>query len=349
MATIRDLSTYTGLSVTTISRILNNDPTMVASEATREKVFEAADELGYVMGAKPNISKSLTIGLAEMLTPAEQLEEPYFSYMKNYVTQQCAEAGHELVPLPQVSRAFTYTSPRKLDGIIAIGFFTPEQVEQLQSISSNVVFLDSSPAEGINDSIIINFELALSIEVKHLVDLGHKKIGYIGPKYMFATEPERGLDPRMMLFKRELDQYGLFDEKYVVDTIMSASFAYSAMNEYLTNCDDLPTAFVTGNEESAIGALRSINEFGLKVPTDISLLSFNDTPKAKLTHPPLTSVSVQMMERAVLALYILSQRCGGPQMGTSLPLKIVVPPTLVVRQSTSSPRDFTPQEDRESA
>ena len=99
MATLKELAAYTNLSIATISRILNNDPTMVASEDTRRRVLEAAGALGYKKHNKGKVSAVLRFGVAEMLTPAEQLEDPFYLYLKNFVAQECMEQKIDLIPV----------------------------------------------------------------------------------------------------------------------------------------------------------------------------------------------------------------------------------------------------------
>ena len=87
MATIRDLATHTGFSVATISRVLNNDPTMKVTDETRIKILEAADEMNYSRSKPRHSSKNhvLHVAIAEMMSQREKLSDPYYLYLKNYV------------------------------------------------------------------------------------------------------------------------------------------------------------------------------------------------------------------------------------------------------------------------
>ena len=159
MATLKELAEYTGFSSTTISRILNNDPTMAASEETRKKVIEAAGALNYTTSRskKSGGKTALRIALAEMLSPAEQLEDPYYLYLRRFVEHACMEQKIELLSLLyQEETGYSLLTPSALDGIIAIGIFTRRQVEMLHRLSGNVVFLDSAPDERRSDAVVIN-------------------------------------------------------------------------------------------------------------------------------------------------------------------------------------------------
>ena len=116
--------------------------------------------------------------------------------------------------------------------------------------------------------------------------------------------------------------------------------AARAVGELLSSGAALPTAFLCANEEGAVGALLALREAGLSVPGDLSVVSFNDTPRSALVDPPLTSVSTHVEEMARAALRLLGERAsiGGREPIRTLPLKLVVPPTLTVRESTGPVR-----------
>ena len=131
MATLKELAAYTKLSVTTISRILNNDPTMVASEETRRRVFDAAGALGYKKHSKTKVASAMRLGLAEMLTPAEQLEDPFYLYLKNFAAQECMERRIDMVPLTRQSAFLPGNSSKRCTSYPRISYFwTPHRMKR---------------------------------------------------------------------------------------------------------------------------------------------------------------------------------------------------------------------------
>ena len=132
----------------------------------------------------------------------------------------------------------------------------------------------------------------------------------------------------------------LLDLGLMLDCPMEAQAAARAVGELLSSGAALPTAFLCANEEGAVGALLALREAGLSVPGDLSVVSFNDTPRSALVDPPLTSVSTHVEEMARAALRLLGERAsiGGREPIRTLPLKLVVPPTLTVRESTGPVR-----------
>ena len=156
MATIRDLAKHTGFSVTTISRVLNNDPTLNVTDNTRVSILEAADELHYTLPKTRRSHKNrlVHIAIVEMMSLKEQLADPYYLYLKNYVVRNCMEHDCNVSYLFEQSGKYQTLEKTPLDGILAIGIFSDQQIAQLLEISPNIVFVDSSPDERRFDSVV---------------------------------------------------------------------------------------------------------------------------------------------------------------------------------------------------
>ena len=122
---------------------------------------------------------------------------------------------------------------------------------------------------------------------------------------------------------------------------MDAHSTAAAMGAYLASGAPRPTAFLAASEETALGAVRAITEAGLSIPGDLSLVSFNDTPLSALVTPALTSVSTHAEEMGRAAVRLLAERADlpGRQPVRTLPVKVVVPPSLVVRESAAPPSE----------
>ena len=183
MATLKELADRTGYSPATISRILSGDPSLSVTAEARRKVLEEAGRLNYTAtrsrrGRSPK--GLLRVGVAEMLTPVQQLDDPYYLYLSNFLRQNCLDRKYTCIPLE--SRGEGFLAPEeKLDGVVAIGLFTPAQIDSLAALSPNLVFLDSSPFESRFDSVVLGYELGISLALDHLTELGHTRIGFIGP------------------------------------------------------------------------------------------------------------------------------------------------------------------------
>lgn len=343
MATLKELSDRTGYSPATISRILTGDPLLSVSDEARKRVLEEAGRLDYAAtrSRRGRAPKSLLhVGVAEMLTPEQQLADPYYLYLRNFLEQACSERKYAFHPLKrQGEEHFAPTEGATLDGIVAIGIFTPAQQEDLAALHPNLVFLDSSPDEARFDSVVLNYSLGIRLALNHLLSLGHTRIGFIGPAEKLGDCKEPAPEVRRSCFVSLMEERELLDRALLVEAPMDSRATAAAVSGFLDRCTLPPTAFLAANEENAMGAVRALAARGLSVPGDVSLVSFNDTPLSQLMTPPLTSVSTHADEMARTAVGLLGERtaavAGRPV--RTLPQKVVVPPTLAVRESTAPP------------
>jgi len=342
MVTLRELAERTGYSPATISRILNGDPSLSVTQEARKRVLEAAGSLNYAemrsRRGRPS-KRGLRIALAEMLSPAEQLADPYYLYLSGYIRQLCLAGKHTCIPLERRGALFFSPEEPAPDGIIAIGLFTPAQIQSLQAICETIVFVNSSPMESKFDSVVFNHPLGVSLAIEHLTDLGHRDIGFLGPVQRQNDQGQQSLEIRRQAFEHQMGAMGLLRPNFLLDCPMDAQAAANTMSLFWDSGHAMPTAVLCANEECAIGAARALRGKGVAIPDDLSLLSFNNTPRSALVDPPLTSISIDMEEMARAALRMLPERLNVQDRKAvrALPLKVVIPPTLVVRNSTAPP------------
>lgn len=340
--TLKKLAEHTGYSLSTISRVLNNDPTITVGEQTRRKILEAAHQLGYTGGSgrrvRPESGPSMTIAIAEMLTPAQQMSDPYFLYLKNFIEQTCFEYKIQTVPLYSDGNQYMSLSQSEIDGIIAIGIFSKNQIEALSQLSSNITFLDSSPDELHYDSVILNFELGIAQAIDHLRSWNHTKIGFVGPKRLIDEQNTLVPEPRRRFFEHYMRESGIFRPEFVIEAPMrDKTAAAREIVEHISSGVEMPTALVTVNEETAIGVIQALHSLDLRAPDDLSIVSFNDTVMSSIISPALTSVSTHLDYMSATAVKLVSERASTPQHRPvrHFPQKVVIPPTLVVRESTA--------------
>lgn len=340
MATLKELAECTGFSIATISRVLNNDPTMSVSDSTRAAILDAAGKLHYKTTGSTRRTRTgqrapLQLAVAEMLSPAEQLADPYYLYLKNYAEQRCFDLGYTVTHLTEQAGAYRSPSSAPIDGVLAIGIFSEAQIDALSSLSRNLVFLDSSPDELKYDSVVLNFRLGVEQALDYLLARGHRHIGFLGPDRKLDQKKRPAPEVRRQYFTEYLRQKGLFDPALLFDAPMDARSARETLLARLDAHGPMPTALLAANEECAIGAVGALREAGLHVPRDLSIISFNDTALSALTDPPLTSVSTHVECMSAVAVDLLCSRAGGQ--ARLLPLKLVVPPTLIERDSVFAP------------
>ena len=254
MATLKELADQTGYSPATISRILSGDPALSVTPEARRKVLEEAGRLNYTAtrsrrGRTPK--GVLRVGVAEMLTPAQQLDDPYYLYLSSFVRQGCMDKKYTCLTLESRGEGFLPPEGEKLDGIVAIGLFTPAQIESLAALTPNVVFVDSSPFEQRFDSVVLGYELGISLALEHLTQLGHRHIGYIGPVYKLDDYRRRAPEVRRQLFLKLMERHNLLEGAQLLDCPMEAQAAARAVGELLAS----------GEQEAALSEGRRVHVY----------------------------------------------------------------------------------------
>lgn len=339
MATLKDIAAATGVSISTISRILNRDETLSVPPQTQQKVFDAARELGYVATrsrSKNDSSRSggQRMGIAQMFEMEQVLQDPYYLYMKTALEQVCFSRGLETISMFRDSQGdFAVQGEKTLDGIFAIGSFTSQEIRSFERYTHQIVFVDSTPDDERYFATVPNFHLGLRQALTRFLQEGHQRIGFIGSHYTLQETRDLKLDSRLCYFRNFLQDRGLYQEKYVLDSPMDSPSAFQVLSQALEQWDAPPTALFISSDAMANGVMRALSQAGLSVPKDISLIAFNDTPLSQNTTPPLSSIRVLQHELAVAALGAMDL-CRS---GVEYPFKTVVPCVYVERGSVAAP------------
>lgn len=331
MATIREVAERAGVSVTTVSHVLNG--TRFVAEETELRVREAMQALNY----RPNsLARSLrrgetrTLGLIlpDSSNPffaefARQLEDAAFQ--QDYSLILCNSNGE----LEKERRYTEVLFNKQVDGIIFMAAGDdPYSLQDLAAQAFPIVVVDRIVDHIDVDAVITDNQLSGRLAAEHLTALGHRQIGIIrGPSNVTPSAQ------RVTGFARALAEAGLTlpEELQAVGDFHSEA-GYIAARKLLS-LPKPPTAIFACNDLMAIGALRAIHEAGLAVPDDISLVGHDDIELASYTRPALTTISQPVAELAQTAIQLLLRRIHSPEMEKK---RIILPNRLVVRQSTRS-------------
>lgn len=329
--TIRDIAEKVGVAPSTVSRALNNKGRV--SEGTRERILKVARELDYHpnMNAKGlATNKTGNIGLI-----IDKRHAPInFSFYGPVVEGLEAEASKHGYYL--VLSTFASDGPprcakeKRVDGLILMGCELP--AELILSLKDEIpLVLVDNHLDGV-DSVAVDNVGGAYKAVKHLIKLGHRRIGFI-------TERFRNLSfwERFEGYKLALKDHGLdYDEDLVAEGLRG-DYGYEAMRKLLgggRGSNSRPTAVFAANDAVAVGALRAIREAGLEVPGDIALVGFDDGSLALHADPPLTSVKVFRKRMGKIAIRRLLELIKGEEEGTTTtPLQIRLPTKLTIRES----------------
>ncbi|UCZ53841.1 LacI family transcriptional regulator [Bacillus shivajii] len=291
MATIYDIAKKTGYSISTVSKVLNKRSDV--GEKAKKIINEAVEELGYLPSSSArtlSTKKSWTIGVVFVEQSGIGMEHPFFNAVIESFKKSAEKEGYDLlfasnnvgnVPKSYVDH-FHY---RGVDGVVVVcsTLNSPDVQGLMESdIPSVVIDLDLRGASVVFSDNVQGSELA----VDYLHSLGHKKIAHIsGSKKTFVGEQRlKGFLSGMK--RKELP----VPKEYLVDGGFFMSDGGKEAMEKLLKLDDKPTAVYVAADLMAIGAITAIQEFGLKVPDDISIIGFDDIQIGRYMTPGLTTI-----------------------------------------------------------
>lgn len=343
MATLKEIANSVGVSVGTVSRVLNNDNSISVSDETKIKIFDTAEELQYkTLKQRKNLSKvninKLRVGIIEMYNHSEQLQDPYYLLLRSVVDKECFDNKIEVVNIYKSENKFRFIGNEELNGIIAIGKFSKNEVKLISEISNNIVFLDSSPDEQNFDSVNVNFKLGTYKALDYLLDLGHRDIAYIGSYKTLDDFKTKSKDNRLIYYTEYMKSKNLYKEENIIDTMeMSTIAGYKSINKFLANSNKMPTALFVGTDTTATGVLKALYENNIKVPQDVSIIGFNDLIASQYTIPPLTTVRVHIEHMASASVDLILEKINKNR---SYCKKVIIPSDLIIRDSTTVPKSI---------
>lgn len=349
MATLKDIAKEAGVSQATVSRVLNGDPTISVTKETRDTIQLIAKRLDYKTvsqrvqenaqtGAqafslekeKTESEKQIRIGIAQMFEIAEQIEDIYYMQVKSMLDEVCFVRGWSTVTLSRNDQKhFVKNDDLPLDGIIAVGRFTREEIQDFEAYTGNIVFIDSSPEPLQYYSIVPDYHLAVRVSLDHFFEKGLQRIAYIGGVKTFDDQKNLTTDPRYYYYRMAMVNKDLYNEDLVIDCPMNARGGYAAMKAYLEAGHPLPDGLFAASDAVAPGVVKALQEMGKRIPEDIGIITFNNTSFSEFSNPPLSSVEVFLKESAECAMLCMNMLWEGMH----FPKKIVVPCMLVDRGS----------------
>ena len=334
-STIFDVAARAGVSIKTVSRVVNNEPNV--SEKTREKVQAAVTTLNYQPNAAArglSSKRSYVIGLIY-----ENAHE--FSYTKDVLDgalASCERNGFTLLlrPLTLPNSAVedqvrSFVVQAAVEGVLLpapVGDLPGVQrVLRERQLPYATITPKLPPDDGLN--VFCDDGSAVEALVLHLVELGHSKIGFIK-----GHPDHRASDDRYAGYCKALQDHGIaVEEKWVESGLFTFDSGKAAARNLLDSSEP-PTAIIASNDDMAGGVLFEARERGLQVPHDLSVAGFDDTPIAAQTWPPLTTVRQPISEMALSLTNALIQKVGGqPSELSSAPFGCEV----VIRGSTAKP------------
>jgi len=293
MATIREVAKKAGVSITTVSRILNNDDSFNVSKITKEKVLKVIKQLNYERKKNKNRISQSNISVIKCFDEKIENEDPYFVSLKinleNMLKKKVSKV--KFFDLEEIEKLIKYNEISNFsltDAVIFIGETSKEKLKFFKSLNENIICVDVYDTDNITDYIKFDMRNSVEIVLNYIFKLNHKKIRLLVGRNKVVKNL---VDFREKYFKEIMVKNGLYREEYLQIGDFSMESGYIMMKEIL-KLEDRPTAVFCGNDSIAMGAYKAIRENKLKIPEDISIIGFNDLKLSQYSIPPLTTIKI---------------------------------------------------------
>ncbi len=326
--TIKDVAREAGVAISTVSNALNNSD--LVSEDTKARILAVAERMNYV----PNLSgRCLKSGKSHMLGfLTSSIGGDYFTVLMEAMSSQCSDLGYTLnIMTSRDSQVIkSQILGKRFDGIF---IFQGERIQEqelkvLERQHIKTVLLDRAYGSPDIGSVVFDSYYAGYTITKYLINLGHKKIGFIeGASDVYdSLERKRGyldaMEEYQLPVRKEYILQGFFDELLTYNTVCVFIRGRSF---------EMPDAFIAGNDSSAIGCIKALTDQGYRVPEDISVIGFDDISIAQYFTPKLSTfrnpIHLQGITAAKMLVDMVENQSEGRQE--------VLQGRLIPRESTS--------------
>jgi len=327
--TIKEIAREAGVSISTVSRVINS--TTPVSESLKSRVIKAIEKLGYTPDHIARGLRKGQTGVVGFVLP--DISNPFFATTargaedflrcKGYVLMFCDSDQNEL----QETEALKMLLSRRVDGLLFTGTGQYNKlIDQYRERQIPVVFLDRIYNSSQNISYVVADNIGgMRKLVDYLVETGHKSFALLNGNKQVHTAQDRYVG-----FTESLENHGL--KNY---TVVFGEFTYESGKSMVRSLTSIPDAIVCGNDLIAYGAIEELELMGYRVPEDVSVTGFDDIPFSKHYKPPLTTVKQPAYEMGKKAAEMLLKMMKTRKNKRG----IVLETQLVVRSSTNVRRD----------
>lgn len=330
MVTIRDIAEELGVNISTVSRALNGKKSV--SEELRTQILQVAQEMGY----QPNLSAQALVGKSSktfgVIVP--EINSSYFASSVNHLEHTLNKVGYTLLigidhyDSQKTASCLRVFKQHRVDGIFLMGSMHQNIERQISTIFDRylpIVFLHSFFLYPSYDCVCVNDTFSSNLIVEHLKQNGHKKIGYIGAELACRN--------RFAKIHAAVEQAGLIMEERHIKIGKDAyeQCGYNQTLELLKE-EDLPTALIASYDYVAIGSMKALIEHGIRIPSDIAIVGYDNVRESKYLTCPLTTVDVPINQIVNAGVEIMINRV---QDGRKREIRhVFFEPELIVRRSS---------------
>ena len=261
-----------------------------------------------------------------------EIETPHLISLLAGIEKSCRSKNINLIQA-SMDEIFDESHPIfKADGILIMGWMPKEKFDYIRRITSKIVYMGGCLDSNRFDCVSTDLGEATKNAIDYLIDLGHKGIGFIGGSIKFYYPEYDSIDIREQAFRNHISLKGLLNEKFISIGKFSGKSGYQMACEFIKK-RNMSTAFFVASDTLAFGVLSAFREYGIRMPEDISIISCDDSPAAKVTVPPLTTMRIYTEVMAEAAVDLLIKRFNKD---VDINIKVIIPTKLIVRGSCAT-------------
>jgi LacI family transcriptional regulator len=325
MVTIKDVAKAAGVSISTASYALNDSAKV--SQETKLRIRRVAEELRYFPnGTAKNLKRKRTDTIGIILG---DLTGPFYGELIGGIQDALGNSEYDLIICSnhggRVSTAQKSLRERRVDGAVILSpFMESDFILDMSESRMPIVVLDRELKGKNVCSILIDNDKGAYLAVSHLISLGFRDVYYIGGPSIAYDESKRFTG-----YQRALKENGIrLDKSRLLKGDFTERSGYEAV-KLLVARGEIPPALFCANDEMAIGAIRMLQEAGIRVPDQVSIVGFDDIRLSSYISPRLTTIGRPMFEMGILAAHVLLKAIAGEPMGGNVVLSV----DLIVRES----------------
>ncbi|MED1469265.1 LacI family DNA-binding transcriptional regulator [Bacillus salipaludis] len=348
MVRLKDIAEYVGVSISTVSRVIQNDQSRNVNQETKNKIWQAVKELGYIPNQharnlvhnRQTKTNTRTMKIGWVANPIQAELNPYFAQIYTGIRDNLTSNDYILISITKdeiENEALLLKTIHDLgiEGLILIDRIDDSLIEYIQQ-TIPVVGLDFYYTDKNIAVVDYNREAAIKAVVQHLINKGHREIGFIGGGINKDFD-DLHAEYRFKGYQSAMEESKLsINPDWVINTMWKMENSYEKMNQLIKkDPDHLPTAMVCASDMMAIAAMRAVIENNFRIPEDIVFFGVDNIEMSKYSSPPLSTVEIPKYEMGKMAAKTIMDMV---EEKITLPVKLVLPFELIIRESSSIKR-----------
>jgi DNA-binding LacI/PurR family transcriptional regulator len=332
--TIKDVAKHAGVSIATVSYVLNGKEHKVSTDMII-KIRESIKKLNYIPSFSARSLVNNSSKLIGVVIPQTEnfkqllLENPFYSEVVSGIEAEARRCGYHLI-LAGVDKEESYfdiSVQRNLDGAIITGIYAEQFYDEFKQIKIPIVLVDSYVNDTYFQKVGIDDELGGYIATKHLIDCGHRNIALVTG----TIKKDGVVEKRFLGYKRAFKEANLFYKpEYVYEDSVSYEYGVVAGKLIAEKHPEITAVFAT-SDMVALGVINGLTDCGKSVPDDVSIIGFDDIPISRVFIPKLTTIKQDITLKGIKAAQCLIEVMGGKSTGQ--PHDIILPIKLIERHT----------------